>query len=54
MKIMIVTAFAAAGGAALLSYAGILPGAGLLSPLLFCAALILVLLHLVNTADEHY
>jgi hypothetical protein len=54
VKALIAAAFFAAGGCAVLSYAGVLPAANLAPPILFGSALILVLLHLMYVSDRRY
>lgn len=54
MKILLAALFIAAGVCAALSYARILPATSMMPPIVFAVALILTLLHLMNTSDRRY
>lgn len=52
MKTLIAAAFLGAGCAAVLSHARVLPADSMLPPIIFAVALIVTLLHLINTSDR--
>jgi hypothetical protein len=54
MKIFIACAFVAAACCAILSYTGVLSTNSIVPPVCFAAALILVLVHLMNVSDRRY
>ena len=54
MKSLIAFAFIAAACFAILSHAGVLAATSILPPACFAAALVLVLLHMMNVGDRRY
>ncbi len=54
MKILLSITFIAAGLCALLSYFKVLPANSMITPIIFLIALVLTLLHLINTNDRRY
>jgi uncharacterized membrane protein YtjA (UPF0391 family) len=54
MKALIVVAFIAAACCGVLSYAGVLSSTSIVAPICFAAALLLVLLHMMNVTDRRY
>ena len=54
MKTLIALAFVAAACCAILSYAGVLSPTSIVPPICFAAALVFVLLHLMNVSDRRY
>lgn len=54
MKSLIAMAFIAAACVAILSYAGVLSPTSIVPQVCFGAALILVLLHMMNVSDRRY
>jgi uncharacterized membrane protein YtjA (UPF0391 family) len=54
MKTLIACGFVAAACGAILSYAGVLSTNSIVAPICFAAALVLVLLDLMNMGDRRY